>query len=61
MGRAMLKNCVICQKPATDKFRPFCSARCADIDLGRWFNETYAVPTGEAEKEDDDKASSNED
>nr|WP_283949791.1 DNA gyrase inhibitor YacG [Limobrevibacterium gyesilva] len=36
--------CPICRKPTDPKFRPFCSARCADIDLGRWFTETYAVP-----------------
>ena len=36
--------CPICRKPAQQKFRPFCSARCADIDLGRWFTESYAVP-----------------
>lgn len=40
-------SCPICNK-ATDKaFRPFCSKRCADIDLAKWFNEDYAVPTRE--------------
>ena len=29
--------CPICRKPAVDKFRPFCSKRCADVDLNRWF------------------------
>ena len=27
--------------------RPFCSRRCADIDLGRWFHERYAIPVVE--------------
>ncbi len=36
--------CPICRKPMTAKFRPFCSARCADVDLGRWFTESYSVP-----------------
>ena len=36
--------CPICGKPATERFRPFCSSRCADVDLGRWFGETYRVP-----------------
>ena len=27
--------------------RPFCSRRCADIDLGRWFQERYAIPAVE--------------
>ena len=39
-------GCPICRKPAVEKFRPFCSPRCADIDLGRWFTESYAVPAG---------------
>jgi len=38
------KRCPICRKPADPRFRPFCSQRCADIDLGRWFTEGYAVP-----------------
>ncbi len=46
--------CPICRKPAQRKFRPFCSARCADIDLGRWFTESYAVPA--APDGDDDVA-----
>jgi len=38
------KRCPICGKPTDPRFRPFCSRRCADIDLGRWFTEGYAVP-----------------
>jgi len=35
-------KCPICKKDFTDtKYRPFCSKRCADIDLGNWFNEKY--------------------
>ncbi|WP_157871005.1 DNA gyrase inhibitor YacG [Gluconacetobacter diazotrophicus] len=30
--------------PGQTAFRPFCSKRCGDIDLGRWFSETYRVP-----------------
>jgi endogenous inhibitor of DNA gyrase (YacG/DUF329 family) len=40
----MDKRCPVCGKPTDQKFRPFCGARCADIDLGRWFTEGYAVP-----------------
>ena len=36
--------CPICKKPSDPQYRPFCSKRCADIDLGRWFNESYVVP-----------------
>jgi uncharacterized protein len=41
MGR---QRCPICRKPAVQRFRPFCSARCADIDLGRWIGGHYRVP-----------------
>lgn len=42
-------SCPICQKDADAKYRPFCSKRCADIDLARWLNEDYAVPSTEPE------------
>jgi len=48
-------KCPICSKPATDEFRPFCSKRCADIDLGRWLNEDYRIPAEEAAELDDDE------
>jgi hypothetical protein len=38
------KGCQICGPAPEKEFRPFCSKRCADIDLGRWFNESYVVP-----------------
>ncbi len=37
-------KCPVCGKPAAAKFRPFCSARCANVDLGRWLGEEYRVP-----------------
>jgi len=37
-------RCPICSKPAAREFRPFCSKRCADVDLGRWLNGRYAIP-----------------
>ena len=37
-------SCPICEKPTEKAYRPFCSKRCADVDLGRWFNGSYAVP-----------------
>ncbi len=39
------RRCPICGKPATTRHRPFCSARCADIDLGRWLKGSYRVET----------------
>ena len=50
------KKCPICGKPAEAQFRPFCCARCADIDLGRWFTEGYAVPAPAPAPPDDDDA-----
>lgn len=40
-------GCPICGKPSDAKFRPFCSRRCADVDLGRWLGEVYVVPGDE--------------
>jgi len=47
-------KCSLCGKPAVTAFRPFCSKRCADIDLGRWVSGTYAIPTYEDDDEDGD-------
>jgi uncharacterized protein len=40
-------KCVICGKPKDEKYRPFCSKRCADVDLNRWFSGGYAIPAVE--------------
>ncbi len=37
-------RCPICGKPSVQDYRPFCTKRCADIDLGRWLGGRYAVP-----------------
>lgn len=37
-------KCPICGKPRDEKYRPFCSKRCADVDLSRWLSGTYAIP-----------------
>ena len=37
-------TCPICGKPAAPAYRPFCSRRCADVDLGRWLKGSYAIP-----------------
>jgi len=46
-------KCPICGKPAELMFRPFCSKRCADVDLHRWFSGSYAIPVTEDEEEDE--------
>jgi endogenous inhibitor of DNA gyrase (YacG/DUF329 family) len=43
----MSLSCPTCGKVSAEKFRPFCSARCADIDLGRWLGGRYRVETEE--------------
>ena len=40
--------CPICSKPTLDKFKPFCSNRCSNLDLGRWLDGKYRIPTDEA-------------
>lgn len=41
------KKCPICGKSTVLEYQPFCSKRCADIDLNRWFNQGYVVHTNE--------------
>ncbi len=45
-------KCPHCSKPTVQAFRPFCSKRCADLDLGKWLNEDYVLP-GDSEIPDD--------
>jgi endogenous inhibitor of DNA gyrase (YacG/DUF329 family) len=47
-----LAPCPICGKLALPQFRPFCSKRCADVDLHRWLSGRYAVPVTEVDDED---------
>jgi uncharacterized protein len=37
-------GCAICGRPRVEKYTPFCSKRCADVDLYRWLNGKYAIP-----------------
>jgi uncharacterized protein len=43
--------CPICRRPAIAQYRPFCSKRCADADLGAWLTNAYVLPV-----DDDDEA-----
>jgi uncharacterized protein len=47
--------CPVCRNPAAEKFRPFCSRRCADIDLNRWLGGVYTIPVTEDTDEDGTK------
>lgn len=50
-------SCPICEKETDPKYRPFCSKRCADVDLGKWLTGGYAIPGKDT---DDDEAVSRE-
>ncbi|MGB0661263.1 MAG: DNA gyrase inhibitor YacG [Mangrovicoccus sp.] len=52
-------SCPICSKPAMASYRPFCSKRCADVDLGRWLTEGYALP-GEDEAVEEENSPNDE-
>lgn len=42
-------SCPVCGKAPAPAYRPFCSRRCADVDLGRWLTESYRIPAAEGE------------
>jgi endogenous inhibitor of DNA gyrase (YacG/DUF329 family) len=48
------KPCPVCGKPLAPQFRPFCSARCRQVDLGRWLAGDYAIPASEPLPDDDE-------
>ena len=50
-GKKKTASCPICTKPGLRPHIPFCSARCAQIDLGKWLNGDYAIPAHEAEQD----------
>ncbi|TIX51746.1 DNA gyrase inhibitor YacG [Alteraurantiacibacter aquimixticola] len=52
MNTPKVKACPICKKPRSQEFAPFCSARCKDRDLARWFNDSYTVPGERVNPED---------
>ena len=49
-----LKPCPVCGKVSVEKYRPFCSTRCQDVDLNRWLSGSYIVP-GKPEVTDDEE------
>ena len=52
MNTPRSRPCPICKKPRSAEFAPFCSDRCRDRDLARWFNDGYAVPGPQASEDD---------
>jgi len=52
-----IRNCPICKRSSDDEFRPFCSKRCAELDLAQWLKGAYAIPAvGQDEQESDGPA-----
>ena len=49
------RKCPICGRPTVEEFKPFCSKRCADVDLNRWLSGSYVIPARDDEpiSEDD--------
>ena len=51
------RACPICGKPRSERYDPFCSRRCADVDLHRWLKGGYVIPGAEptrGESDDED-------
>ena len=36
--------CPHCKSPSITPHTPFCSRKCARVDLGKWLNEAYVIP-----------------
>jgi len=52
----MMQNvgiCPECGDTSAERYRPFCSKRCADVDLSRWLRGAYAIPGGNADEDED--------
>jgi len=58
--KSAVKKCPNCQNFTVPKYRPFCSSRCAHIDLSKWFNESYRVSAVEIDDFDEDEFSDEE-
>lgn len=50
-----MPKCPICRNSTVREFRPFCSKRCADVDLARWLGGVYAIPVADDSDEDGEK------
>jgi uncharacterized protein len=47
------RACPVCGKPSARSAYPFCSKRCADVDLNRWLSGTYVIPARDNGDNDD--------
>lgn len=55
-GESRLGPCPICGKQGEERWRPFCSRRCADVDLHRWLSGSYAIPATSTHDGDEESA-----
>lgn len=53
--------CPICRRRGDRRYRPFCSRRCADVDLARWFGEVYRIPGPDPDTDDEAAAAADGD
>lgn len=60
MAKSDTMTCPMCDQPADAEYKPFCSKRCADLDLGKWFTGAYAI-AGEPADQAEDNPPSEED
>jgi uncharacterized protein len=51
-GPVSARKCPVCGKPQDGTLKPFCSKRCADVDLSRWLKGTYAIPAVEGSEDE---------
>ena len=54
-------SCPICGEETERQYRPFCSKRCADIDLGNWLSGSYAIPDTDIQVGEEDDEETNND
>jgi uncharacterized protein len=54
------KRCPVCGRPRDAKYDPFCSRRCADVDLHRWLKGNYVIPGAERPSVEGDKGDDEE-
>jgi endogenous inhibitor of DNA gyrase (YacG/DUF329 family) len=53
ISKSIATSCAICGKPVVERFKPFCSGRCADVDLNRWLSGSYVIPGRELTEDDE--------
>lgn len=56
----MSAGCAICGRPIVAEYRPFCSKRCANVDLQRWLSGAYAIPAVEDDETDSPPVTEND-